>query len=370
MKSGFYVGLLSGTSMDGADAALIECAGDSSTLVHALTLNYPGSLNSRIRQAIGEHARLEIRIATELDVMLGEHFANAVDRLLSEAGTLAHDIIAIGSHGQTICHAAQNKPPFSLQLGDPNVIAEATGIDVIADFRRRDLAAGGQGAPLAPLLHAALLRSGDESRAVVNIGGIANITLLPANPGLPITGFDTGPGNCLLDENCSRHLHQQFDPDGQWAASGQVQPGALKSLLADPFFELPGPKSTGRETFNSRWVERQLKDNLVDPVDLQATLGQLTAETIATAIGTAQPDTERVLVCGGGVHNTDLMQRLGRCLSAIPVCPSNTAGVDPDWVEAHLFAWLARHHVEQIKIDTRSITGAKHQYIPGALYRG
>ena len=355
--------------MDGVDAALIEFTGNASTLVHALTLPYPEPLRSRVSDAIALHASLDLQLAAELDVLLGQHFADAVICLLSVAEVSAKDVTAIGAHGQTICHAPLNNPPFSLQLGDANVIAETTGIDVVADFRRRDLAVGGQGAPLAPLLHAALLRSQNESRAVVNIGGIANITLLPSNPDLPIVGFDTGPGNCLLDENCRQYLHKPFDPGGHWAASGQVQAESLDLLLADPYFDLSGPKSTGREAFHSNWVKRRLADQRPDPVDLQATLSQLTAQTIANAIGKAPADTQSLLVCGGGVHNTDLMQRLGRCMGTIPVRSSSTAGVDPDSVEAHLFAWLARHHVEQLEIDTRSITGARRCYVPGALYR-
>ena len=369
MKPGLYIGLISGTSMDGVDAALVRFEDESSTLLLALTLPYTDHLRSRVAQAISQHARLGIQAAAELDVLLGQHFADAAQRLLHEAGARAEDVIAIGSHGQTICHAPDNQPPFSLQLGDANVIAQLSGIDVVADFRRRDIACGGQAAPLAPLIHAALMRSADVNRAVVNIGGIANITLLPANPDLPVTGFDTGPGNCLLDENCNRHLNQPFDPDGRWAASGQVQQEAFRALLNEPWFALPGPKSTGRERFHLEWVAKQLTGAEIKPVDLQATLSQLTAETITRAIDQAQPGTGHVLVCGGGVHNHDLMQRLDQCLGAIPVDSTGNVGVDPDWVEAHLFAWLARRHLEQQKIDTRSITGAQACYVPGALYR-
>ena len=370
MKSRLFVGLLSGTSMDGADAALVEFSGGSAKLLHASTLAYPDDLRSQVKDAISQHARLGVETAAVLDVLLGRHFAVAVEHLLTETGIGSADVTAIGSHGQTICHAPDHRTPFTLQLGDPNVIAQVSGIDVVADFRRRDIAAGGQGAPLAPLLHNALLRSKGESRAVINIGGIANITLLADNPDLPVVGFDTGPGNCLLDENCAAHLNQAFDEGGQWAATGHVDTQALAQLLADPYFGRPGPKSTGREGFNSSWLKQCLGGAPITPVNLQATLSQLTAESIAAAIESVTARTDRVLVCGGGIHNTDLMQRLAQRMDPVPVLSTATAGIAPEWVEAQLFAWLAERHSNQCEVDTTSITGANCRYVPGAFFPG
>jgi anhydro-N-acetylmuramic acid kinase len=289
--------------------------------------------------------------------------AQGIAELLAQQGLKPADIRAVGSHGQTIRHLPAQG--YTLQIGDAALLAELTGIDVIADFRRRDLAAGGQGAPLVPAFHADLFGQ-ERPRAVLNIGGFSNVTLLA--PGLPVRGFDCGPGNVLLDAwiHHSQGLH--FDADGAWAAQGQVVPTLLQRLLSDPFFTKSGPKSTGREYFNLSWLQQQLGQQAgLAPADVQATLAELSARSIADSIRAAQA-VDEVLVCGGGAHNRDLMARLASHLAPAAVLSTAAYQVSPDWMEAMAFAWLAHRFCERLPGNCPEVTGARGLRVLGALY--
>jgi anhydro-N-acetylmuramic acid kinase len=313
----------------------------------------------------------------QLDVELGRAFAEAASTLLHRSGIPAAKVRAIGSHGQTVRHGPIGDVPFTLQLGDPNTIAERTGILTVADFRRRDMAAGGQGAPLLPALHAALFRDPTRSRVVLNLGGIANITTLPADPAAPVRGFDTGPANCLLDAWATRHLQKPRDEGGQWAAEGQVDQDLLQHLLGDPYFALPPPKSTGRELFNLDWLQQQLAAHCAvrevaepAPVDVQATLMALSVRSVADAILAHGADANDVLVCGGGVHNSELMRLLGLALAPRWVTSTGALGVDPDYVEVTAFAWLAMQRLAGLPGNLPSVTGASGERVLGAVFAG
>ncbi len=363
----YFIGLMSGTSADGVDGVLADFSGPQLRLIDTCHLPYTQAVRADIL-ALAHAPDLPARMLARLDGGLGRIYADVVDRLLQSAGIAAAEIQAVGSHGQTVRHLPDLDPPYTLQLGDPNIIAEATGITVVADFRRRDMAAGGQGAPLVPAFHAARFRRNDRERAVVNIGGMANITLLPADPMQPVTGFDTGPGNVLLDGWHARHLDGPFDPEGGWAASGRVDTKLLARLLADPYFDRPPPKSTGREQFSLEWLQRGLDNER--PEDVQATLAALTVESIAAAIEGHAPETAEVIVCGGGVRNLHLMGALQRRLPALRVSSSEAYGLAPEWVEATAFAWLARRTLASEAGNLPAVTGARHPVILGAIYPG
>jgi len=273
---------------------------------------------------------------------------------------------ALGSHGQTIRHRPHADPPFTWQLGDGNVIAERSGIDTVADFRRRDVAAGGHGAPLMPAFHAALLGSLQEDRAVLNLGGIGNFTLLPRVG--DVRGFDTGPANALMDAWCERHTGRAYDAGGAFAASGHADAALLARLLADPWFALAPPKSTGREQFHLDWLQARMGEATISPADVQATLLELTARTVADALQLTQPATRRVLVCGGGVHNAVLMARLAAHLPQAVVESTATHGLDPDYVEAMGFAWLARETLAGRSGNLPAVTGAVGRRVLGVVY--
>jgi len=366
------MGLMSGTSMDGIDAALLEIDAAGMRVQAAAARDWPSALQGRLRGA-AEHAETTgLHELGELDSAVGEQLALAASALLQSAGVAAAAVRAIGSHGQTLLHRPSGQAPFTLQIGDPNIIAERLGIDVIADFRRRDVAAGGEGAPLMPAFHAAAFGGEGQRRAVANIGGMANVTLLGADGS--VSGFDTGPGNCLLDAWARRHLGCPYDADGRWAAGGQVQPPLLARLLADPYFARPAPKSTGRETFSDAWLERALADqpHAVAAADVQATLAELTARSIADALTRAAAGgvPAQAFVCGGGAFNTDLMHRLARALPATSWQSSAACGIAPEHVEAAGFAWLAHRFLERLAGNLPSVTGARHPVPLGALYRG
>ncbi len=361
-RDGLFLGLISGTSADGIDAALVDFSASPLRIVAARTVAYPADLRDRILALARNRAAITLDDYGRLDVEIGRRFAAAACTLLSEAGVDAAAVAAIGSHGQTVCHRPAGVHPFTLQIGDASVIAEHTGIATIADFRRADLAAGGQGAPLLPALHAALF-STTVPRAILNLGGIANATLL--RPGEAVIGFDTGPANGLLDAWAMRHLGTPHDDRGAWAASGRVHADLLDALLADPYFAAPPPKSTGREHFNLDWLDARLPAH-VSPVDVQATLLALSARSIGNALQTC--GVREVYACGGGVHNTALMSALRAQRPDWRVDTTAALGVDPDFVEAIGFAWLARARLRGEAGNLPSVTGARGSRLLGAIY--
>lgn len=369
--SEYYIGLMSGTSMDAIDAVLVDLAMHGPVLSHYHNFPVPSKLRARlIAVAQGESSTLNH--LSELDVRLGHLFADAALALLQQSRISAEMVRAIGSHGQTIYHRPTGPFPTSLQVGDPNIIAERTGITTVADFRRRDMAAGGQGAPLVPAFHEAAFRLNDRNRVIVNIGGIANITILPANPLKNVSGFDTGPGNTLMDGWIKKHHRKNKDDCGRWAASGEVDEVLLSRMLKDPYFRKAPPKSTGREYFNPAWLDKVLKrhKNRIPAKHVQATLCELTARSISDAIHKHAPKTDEVLVCGGGVHNLALMLRLQMLLGTIRVVSTEEFGTDPDYVEAIAFAWLAKRTLERRAGNIPSVTGARHGVILGGIYGG
>ncbi|MGX5672746.1 MAG: anhydro-N-acetylmuramic acid kinase [Lysobacteraceae bacterium SCN 69-48] len=364
-----FLGLISGTSADGIDAALVRFDDDHAharpTLLHGRTHAWQPALRERL-VALGQQAQaLTLDEVGELDVRIGHAFAAAALATLRDAGLAARDVGAIGSHGQTLRHHPYGDAPFTLQLGDAHVIAERCGIPVVADFRRRDVAAGGHGAPLVPAFHAATLHDPGEDRAVLNLGGIANLTLLPARG--TVRGFDTGPANGLMDAWCQRHTGTAYDAGGAFAARGHVDGPLLARLLAEPWFAAPPPKSTGRDRFHLDWVEAALAGTEA-PADVQATLLALTARSVADALRATQPGTRRVIACGGGVHNPLLMAALAEAMPDALIESSAAHGLDPDFVEAMAFAWLAREHLAGRPGNLPAVTGAAGPRVLGALY--
>lgn len=359
-----YLGLISGTSADAVDVALVAFEPALTLVAHA-THAYPPALRARILDLSQAEARITLDELGELDVAIGEAFGDAA-RELVDAGA-GRAIRAIGSHGQTLRHRPSGAHPYTVQLGDPNVIAERTGLTTIADFRRRDVAAGGQGAPLMPAFHAAMLAQAGEPRAVLNLGGIANLTLLHGDA-TPVFGFDTGPANALLDAWALRHRGTAHDENGAWAASGRVDPILLDAWLSDPYFAAPPPKSTGRDQFHLAWAEQSPRLHALDPADVQATLAELTARTVADALRRAMPHARRLVGCGGGVHNAHVMARLAALLPGIVVENSAAHGLAPDHVEAMGFAWLARETLEGRPGNLPSVTGARGLRVLGAIY--
>lgn len=363
---GLFLGMISGTSADGIDVALARFQNEQLHLLHGATHPYPPKLRALVLELSQAAGEVELDDFGALDQRIGAAFAAAALATLSTAGVAADAVIAVGSHGQTLRHRPHGAYPFTLQVGDANVIAERTGICTVADFRRRDVAAGGQGAPLLPALHAALFADADANVAVLNLGGIANLTLLPRAG--KVTGFDTGPANCLLDAWSMRHRGSAHDEGGRWAASGIVDASLLESMLADPYFGLSAPRSTGRDRFHLDWLDGHLSGRECNPADVQATVLELTARSIADALQKELPGVARVLACGGGVHNRALMQRLSERISPAVLATTETYGLDPDFVEATGFAWLARQTLLARPGNLPSVTGAKGPRILGAIH--
>lgn len=368
-KSELYIGLMSGTSADGIDAALVDFSEKQPIVLTTYYSPYIPVLRKKIF-ALCEKGDDEIERLGELDILLAKEFAQAANQLLKQYAITADAIKAIGSHGQTIRHYPNRPYHYTLQIGDPNVIAAETGITTIADFRRKDVAYGGQGAPLVPAFHQYAFSSETRDRAIVNIGGIANITLLPRQHPGPVIGFDTGPGNTLMDAWVQRHHQQAQDVNGAWAAEGKVHAALLAHLLKDVYFQLPAPKSTGREYFNLAWLEKKVEalGETIEATDIQATLAELTATSILLAI---QPHLSEgdILICGGGIHNTYLMSRLQYLApSAFNIASTQLSGIDPDWVEATAFAWLAKRTLNREHGNLPSVTGATQATVLGGIY--
>ena len=376
-----FIGLMTGTSLDGLDLAAVSFQSDGPQpkiqLHAATTIDLPAHLIQQLRQ-LCHQSDISIHMLGQCHSWLGDFYAESINSFIEQFQLDRQQIKAIGSHGQTIRHCpptTDNAHPFTLQIGDPARIAIKTGFTTVADFRSNDLAAGGQAAPLAPAFHQWLFHSPAQNRAVVNIGGISNLTLLAADPHQPVIGFDCGPGNLLMDHWCMQHLQQPYDKDGQWAASGDFNPQLLEQLLSEPYLQLPIPKSTGRELFNPQWLNQQLsqfyqliENNSIAENDVQATLLEFTAISIAQSLKQHSSKTEQLFICGGGAYNSQLKKRLQHHLKDISVATTEQIGLSPDLVEAVAFAWLAQQRLQQQPSGLPSVTGAKAATIQGAVW--
>ena len=365
-----YIGLMSGTSMDAVDAVLVDFSQNKPQLLHTYKLPLASTLREDLTQLYTEDA-IKIAKLAELDQKIALVSVQAVNKLLEKSDLVAKDILAIGSHGQTVFHYPHlDSFPFSIQIGDPNIIAEKTGITTIADFRRRDMAASGQGAPLTPAFHNVLFRSEKEDSIVLNLGGIANITYLQANLKAQITGFDTVPANYLLDQCIHYHHKQWFDEYGAWAATANFDPTLLQQFLSDPYFQLTPPKSTGLEYFNLNWLNTQLNsvDRPLSPAIVQASLCELTAISVERAIQQFKSSQGVLVLCGGGSKNTYLKQRLAERCQNHRLLLSDDRGVPSEYLEAMAFAWIAKQTLEGKTSNIPDVTGAKNATVLGGIY--
>lgn len=364
-----YIGLMSGTSLDGIDAALVDFEDEKAQLVGFEYLPFPTDLQNTIQKLSKPDSLISLKEYGAMDARLGHLFADIVTTLLAKTDIPAASVNAIGSHGLTVYHAPEIKFPFSLQIGDPNVIAERTCITTVADFRRRDIAAKGQGAPLVPAFHQAVFQHPDEYRCIVNIGGIANITVLPKDQSAEVIGFDTGPGNTLMDLWIKLQQNQSYDKNGAWGQTGNIDHDLVELLKQDPYFNAAPPKSTGKEYFSLPWVYQYFDAFSYKPEDVQASLCCLTAITICDAIKKHAPATERVLICGGGSHNAYLLELIQQNIEC-PVESTEHYGAHPDHVEAMAFAWLARQTMNKLPGNLKEVTGAVNSVILGGIYQG
>ncbi len=356
---------MSGTSLDGVDLAIVDFSHEKPLIVSTDFTPFPKKLLAAIKSAC-QQSSISFNDLGMLDSRLGEFYAMCVNQALKKTALSAANITAIGSHGQTIQHSPNSQPPHTLQIGDANRIAQQTGVSVVADFRRRDIAAGGQGAPLVPAFHQAIFQSAEENRAIVNIGGIANITFLNMDSDCPTVGFDCGPGNTLMDQWCQQHFDIPYDKSGKLSSKGNINKKLLNSLLNDPYFSKEHPKSTGPEYFNLSWLEPHLSKYPTNIVDTLCTLCELTATSITQSLKKL-PIVSKVLTCGGGVHNDHLQTRL-QALLDYPVTTTEQYGIDPDMIEAVAFAWLAKQNIDKKTGNIPSVTGTKKAVILGALY--
>jgi anhydro-N-acetylmuramic acid kinase len=365
-----YIGLMSGTSLDGIDAALVRFKDNQVQLIAFEYQPFSDTIKYQLEQISDANAMIFLKDYGAMDTQMGLLFAQTIEFLLTKANIPAHAIHAIGSHGQTVYHEPNDNLAFSLQIGDPNIIAEKTGITTIADFRRRDMAAGGQGAPLVPAFHQAVFGHETEHRCIVNIGGIANITILPpaAESSTAVIGFDTGPGNVLIDQWIQKHQSLNYDNQGEWAKLGQINHEMVESLKKDPYFQADPAKSTGKEYFSLAWIYENIRVTDYPSEDIQASLCYLTAITITDAIKKYAPATEQVLICGGGIHNNYLLQLIEQNLPC-PVGSTELYGINPDHVEAVAFAWLAKQTLHNLTGNLKEVTGASHNVVLGAIYQ-
>jgi anhydro-N-acetylmuramic acid kinase len=353
---------MSGTSLDGIDAVLADLGGAQPRLLAKHYAPFDDALKDELL-ALHQSTHDALHRAQLAGNELARRYAGAIAALLDTTGTPNTDISAIGCHGQTLRHHPELG--YTLQIGNAALLAELTGITVVSDFRSRDIAAGGQGAPLVPAFHGKVLRHPSIHRVIVNIGGIANLTNLPPNG--DTTGFDSGPGNLLMDAWCRQHLRKPYDEKGAWAASGQILPGLLASMLAEPFFRLPPPKSSGRDLFDRAWLRNRLQGREA-PQDVQATLLELTCRSIAQGIELHCAGATEIYLCGGGAHNLALYRRLAALLPECRIQATDALGVDGDYLEALAFAWLAQQAIHRIPANLPSVTGAKHPCVLGAIY--
>ena len=369
MTNEYYIGLMSGTSVDGIDAGLYDLSDNQAQVIDFYYQPYTTQIKQKIHKLCNSHQSVSLSDYGELDSQLGLLYAETCLNLLRQAKVRTKHIRAIGNHGQTIYHSPNSKFPFTLQIGDANIISQKTGITTISDFRRRDIAAGGQGAPLVPAFHQAVFHNPTENRVIVNIGGIANLSILPKDLKKNILGFDTGPGNTLMDYWVSQHKNCAYDKHGAWAATGNIQAELLKQLKNEPYFSALPPKSTGTEYFSTEWLTEKLATlPTYPPEDVQRTLCQLTAETVAECIQKFAPETEQVFLCGGGTHNQTLFKALEELLKP-PIASTETQGVHPDQAEAMAFAWLAKQTLLGLTGNLPEATGAKEAVILGGIYQ-
>ncbi|MDF2940263.1 MAG: anmK [Gammaproteobacteria bacterium] len=363
-----FIGIMSGTSLDGIDCILVNFEGQKLKPLASLHMDYPKAVRDRLL-AICQNFSVNLKDLGCLHTELGELYSKAVLALLSNTKVPAKKISAIGNHGQTIYHFPEGKFPFTMQIGNAAVIAARTGIPVVADFRSMDMALSGQGAPLVPAFHEAVFSKKNKNIAVVNIGGMSNVTLLPAGRSSAVLGYDTGPGNVLMDLWIQTHKRQAFDKNGLWARSGKVNSDLLKALLAESFFKQKPPKSTGRELFNLAWLEKKLsKFGKLKAEDVQATLLELTAQSITQGIGLSKFKADDIFICGGGALNQSLVKRLAELNPQALVDSTMKLGIDPAWVEAMAFAWLAKQSISGKAGNLPSVTGAKKATRLGAIY--
>jgi anhydro-N-acetylmuramic acid kinase len=358
------IGIMSGTSVDGIDAVLLKISDNGVPLLRASASHpIPQGLRDRILSLMSP-GNNEIDICGRVHVALGELYADIANELAS--GTAPDSITVIGSHGQTVRHRPDGENPFTLQLGSGAVIAARTGIATVADFRSTDMALGGQGAPFAPFFHHHVFTAESHDRAIVNLGGIANVTILPGNAHEPVAGFDSGPANGLMDLWIQRHLDRPYDKNGEWGRQGRVDEDLLAYLLAEPYFQTPPPKSTGRELFNASWLDQMLAGfaRTLDPVDVQATLAALTARSISNQI---PGNVSEIYLCGGGAQN-DLLRDCIAGASGLPVADTEQIGIPSRWVEAAAFAWMAVATLDQRPVTLPSVTGASRTCVAGAVY--
>lgn len=368
MTAQFFIGMMSGTSLDGVDAALCELSDANCKVLATHFLSYPAEIKTELL-ALHLRTENELENAALMANKLARLYAQTVNELLAKNQLPAPQIKAIGCHGQTIRHRPELG--FTLQIGNPALLAELTKITVVADFRSRDIATGGQGAPLVPAFHQAVFGGSTKNRAIVNIGGIANITYLNKTGEIlgfdSIIGFDSGPGNMLLDSWTKLKLDKDYDANGAWAATGVVHESFLNNMLAEPYFALPPPKSTGRDLFNDAWLKQHILYPHCRPQDIARTLVELTAHTIAQAINQHCPVVDEIYICGGGAHNALLVEVLKSKLN-LPVANTDALGVGVDWVEAAAFAWLAKQCLEGKPSNLPAVTGASGLRILGAIY--
>ncbi|MCE2594976.1 anhydro-N-acetylmuramic acid kinase [Motilimonas cestriensis] len=360
----YYIGLMSGTSLDGLDVSIVDFNDLGVNSLYGKTFPLPPWMKEEVL-AICQGQSLTLAQLGELDRKIGLFHGSCVNQALEETGLSPNNIKAIGNHGQTVHHQPESEHPFTMQVGDANLIAATTGIVTVADFRRMDMAYGGQGAPLVPAFHQAMFSHPEQGQIVLNIGGIANITVL--SPGRPTLGYDTGPGNMLLNAWVSTQLNQEYDSGGAWAASGQLIPELLDAFLAEPYFSVAPPKSTGRELFNLAWLKSHLKPEYKNE-DIQHTLSMLTARSIADQIKRFE-GVKELLICGGGVHNRQLINTLRCLLPDHTIRSTQAVNIDPDFVEAIAFAWLAKQRIEGRAGSLPIVTGAQKEACLGAIYQ-
>ena len=365
--SSLYIGLISGTSMDSIDAAIVDIDNRNSKIIGTLSKRYPDTLRDNLLRASRYWKDTNIDQLGQLDRWVGELFRDAALELMEKYDISSHNVIAIGSHGQTIRHQPNSDKPFTMQIGDPNIISSGTKITTVADFRRRDIAVGGEGAPLTPMFHHLLFHSDNARRIVINIGGITNLTILNKNIDETI-GFDTGPGNTLIDAWTKKNINQPYDDEGKWASQGTSNTKLLATMLSDQYFNNYYPKSTGFEYFNMNWLEKHLTNKKINPIDIQRTLVCLTAESIKKAIKEFQISVDEAIFCGGGVKNNLLMNEIKSRFKGIKITTTSDYGIDIDFLEAAAFAHLAKTTLSKKTGNIISVTGAKKKEILGGIY--